>query len=111
MRCEFQTPGSNAPEAILANVDVVFDDPSDPLCGLKLTGIVIRKGKDGEWVSLPARKDAKGAYHDYVRSAAQGMKPVYAFKNWIIEQWNAHLQGEGVAAPTRDADEDSETPF
>lgn len=98
MRVEF-FERERRPEGILADAEIYFDavgadgEPS-AFHGIKITGISIRSGNEGPWVSFPSReysKDGKRKWFDYVQSADRDdRKPVFRLKSWIMDEYRAY---------------------
>ena len=94
MKLRFKDPNERAPKDILAEASLVFEE--GPLAGLSLVGFTIWRGKDDSkgkyWVSLPAKQAQKG-YFDFLRSTDGDIKDVYAFKDKVLEKFEAWYKG------------------
>jgi DNA-binding cell septation regulator SpoVG len=112
VRCEFREPSGKAADWIECNVSLVFDDPSDSLCGLRYTNISIRKGDKGLWVAMPARKDTAGKWREFLIPVGKGTSALWNLKRQILAEYEKHLHSEdGIASTVFTPDEDDTTPF
>lgn len=72
---------------------------------LQLDDMLIRDGKDGPWVSPPARqvegKDGKTVYYKYYRFYPDNEEMRRSIEKRIIDQYNATPIGTGNTAPSR----------
>ena len=79
MRVQFVTK-ENAPERLVCEAELIFDDNLGPLTGMKLVGFCLWRSPEGEvYVTFPSRAFGAGnerRYFDYLRSAEGDRKSV-----------------------------------
>jgi DNA-binding cell septation regulator SpoVG len=87
VKIKFHTK-DKGPENLLADVEVHLDGS---FSGLMISGISLWRGKDGTFVTFPAReyKDKEGnrKFYDHVRSVERDLSPVKNLKQAIVEAW------------------------
>ena len=82
---------------ILANASVT-------LFGAFAVRLVVRKGKKGTWVTMPAQKGADGEYHDIFFPVTA--KAREALTNAVIEAYEEAIEDDGDELDEDDEDED-----
>ncbi len=83
----------NAPERVVCEAEIVFEEESGPLAGTKLVGFSLWRSPEGElYVTFPARAFGSGnerKYFDYLRSAEGSAADTKRVKAWLLEQYRA----------------------
>jgi len=92
MRVQFVNR-ENAPERLVCEAEVIFDENVGPLTGMKLVGFSLWRSPEGEvYVTFPSRAFGAGnerRYFDYLRSAEGSAGEVKRVKTWILEEYKA----------------------
>lgn len=95
IRVEFKKR-DNGPERLLAEAEILFD--SHPLEGIKIVGLSLWKGADGEvYVTFPSRSSGSGQerkYFDYIRSQTGEAKFTNRLKAWVRDAYKEWAEGE-----------------
>jgi len=90
MRVQFVTK-ENAPDRLVCEAELIFDDNVGPLTGMKLVGFCLWRSPEGEvYVTFPSRAFGAGnerRYFDYLRSAEGSPGEVKRVKTWILEEY------------------------
>src|SRR6266568_3092235 len=90
MRVQFVTK-ENAPERLVCEAELIFDDNLGPLTGMKLVGFCLWRSPEGEvYVTFPSRAFGAGnerRYFDYLRSVDGIAEPIKRVKAWILEEY------------------------
>jgi hypothetical protein len=93
MRVQFSPPEKNAPERLVAQAELHFDD-SD-LSELKLTGFAIWRSAEGElYLTLPSRAFGAGTerrYFEYLRTVNADVEALKAFKARILDSYRERV--------------------
>jgi hypothetical protein len=94
MRIEF-VPREGAPERLVTEAEMVFEEGDGPLAGLKIVGLSLWRSPDGEiYVTFPSRAFGLGAerrFFDYLRGVDGDMAAVKRLKSWVVEQYAAKV--------------------
>lgn len=89
MRVQFVTR-DNPPERLVCEAEVVFEEESGPLAGMKLVGFTLWRSPVGEvYVTFPSRPFGVGSdrrFYDYLRSSERE-GAVRKVKDWILEEY------------------------
>ena len=89
MRIEF-VDRDNGPERLLCEAELMFETEG-PLAGMKLVGISLWRGADGEtYVTFPARAFGAGSdrkYFDFLRASDGSLSDSRRVKAWIVEEY------------------------
>jgi hypothetical protein len=90
MRVEFVTREAG-PERLLCEAEIVFGPEDGPLAGMKLVGLSVWQGPDGEnYVTFPSRAFGAGSerkYFDYLRTADGIPATARNVKAWILAEY------------------------
>ena len=90
MRVEFVTREAG-PERLLCEAEIVFGPEDGPLAGMKLVGLSVWQGSDGEnYVTFPSRAFGAGSerkYFDYLRTADGVPGTARRVKEWILTEY------------------------
>ena len=81
----------NGPEKLLCEAEILFDEEG-PLAGMKLVGISVWQGMEGESVTFPARSFGVGGerrFFDFLRAVQPGGGDARRVRDWIIGEWKA----------------------
>jgi len=88
MRVEF-VERTDGPQRLVCDVELIFDE-NGPMEGMKLTGLAIWRGADGQLrVTFPARTYEMGQqrhYYDHLRSVNGTPEPARRLKSWILDE-------------------------
>jgi hypothetical protein len=86
MRVQF-VERENGPEKLVCEAEILFDE--EPLTGMKLVGISLWRGADGEvYITFPSRAFGAGSdrrFFDYLRSVDGTGAEAKRVKGWILE--------------------------
>jgi hypothetical protein len=92
MRLQF-VQRENAPDRLVCEAEVVFDDDPGPLAGMKLVGFSLWRSLEGEvYVTFPSRAFGAGnerRYFDYLRSSEGSAGEVKRVKTWILDEFRS----------------------
>src|SRR5205809_7865874 len=95
MRVQFVTK-ENAPDRLVCEAELIFDDDVGPLTGMKLVGFSLWRSPEGEvYVTFPSRAFGAGnerRYFDYLRSAEASGETVKRVKAWILEEYRKQAE-------------------
>jgi hypothetical protein len=95
MRVQF-VQRENAPDRLVCEAEVVFDDGLSPFSGMKLVGFSLWRSPEGEvYVTFPSRAFGAGTerrYFDYLRSTEGSAVEVKRVKAWILDEFRAGQQ-------------------
>jgi hypothetical protein len=84
---------ANGPERLVCDAELVFEEESGPLAGMKLVGFALWRSAEGEvFVSLPSRPFGAGGerrYFDLLRSVEGQSVDGRRVRSWILEQYKA----------------------
>jgi hypothetical protein len=90
MRVQFVTRESG-PERLVCEAEIVFDAEDGPLAGMKLVGLSVWQGPDGEnYVTFPSRAFGAGSerrFFDYLRTADGVPGTARRVKDWILTEY------------------------
>ena len=79
------------PEKLQCEAEIVFDAEDGPLAGMKMVGISLWRGADGDvYVTFPSRPFGAGSerkYFDYLRSADGIIATSRRVKDWILDEY------------------------
>ena len=83
----------NGPERLECEAEIVFEQESGPLAGMKLVGFSLWRSPEGEvYVTFPSRAFGAGAerrFFDYLRSTEGQAADAKRVKAWIVDQYRA----------------------
>jgi hypothetical protein len=83
----------NAPERLVCEAEIVFEQESGGLSGMKLVGFSLWRSPEGDvYVTFPSRASGIGAerrFFDYLRSVEGQAADAKRVKAWILEQFRA----------------------
>ena len=83
----------SGPEKLVCEAEVVFDGEDGPLAGMKLVGISLWQGPEGDtYVTFPSRAFGAGSerkFFDYLRTADGVPGNARRVKNWILDEYRA----------------------
>jgi hypothetical protein len=89
MRVQFVNK-ENGPERLVCDAEIVFDTEG-PLSGMKLVGLSVWRGADGDvYVTFPSRAfggATERKFFDYLRSVEGAGGDVRRVKEWIMEEF------------------------
>lgn len=92
MRVVF-TEREGAPERIVCEAEIVFEEEAGALAGMKLVGFSVWRSPEGElYVTFPSRAFGTGSerrFFDYLRSVEGAVADAKRVKAWILEQYRA----------------------
>src|SRR5205809_3843524 len=95
MRVQFVTK-ENAPERLVCEAELIFDDNLGPLTGMKLVGFCLWRSPEGEvYVTFPSRAFGAGnerRYFDYLRAVDASGETVKRVKAWILEEYRKQAE-------------------
>jgi hypothetical protein len=90
MHVQFVTRESG-PERLVCEAEIVFDAEDGPLAGMKIVGLSIWDGPDGDkYVTFPARAFGAGSerkFFDYLRTADGVPGTARRVKAWILTEY------------------------
>ena len=93
MRVQFSPAEKNSPERLVAQAEVLFDDPD--LSEMKLMGFAIWRSPEGElYLTLPSRAFGIGSerrYFEYLRTVNADGEAVKAFKARILDAYRQRV--------------------
>ena len=101
MKVVFVAPSANAPERVVVNAEIHFEDvPASPLRGCKLTGFTVWKGvknADALYVTLPSRPNRGRGFYNLVQSIEDGaLDPTNRLQAFILEQYEIAQKGNAL---------------
>jgi hypothetical protein len=83
----------NAPERLVCEGEIVFEQESGALAGMKLVGFSLWRSPEGEvYVTFPSRAFGTGSdrrFFDFLRSVEGQAADTKRVKAWILEQFRA----------------------
>ena len=92
MRVQFVTK-ENAPDRLVCEAELIFDEDVGPLTGMKLVGFSLWRSPEGEvYVTFPSRAFGAGnerRYFDYLRSTEGTGGEAKRVKGWILDAYRA----------------------
>ena len=95
MRVQFVTRESG-PERLVCEAEIVFDAEDGPLAGMKLVGLSIWDGPDGDkYVTFPSRAFGAGSerrFFDYLRTSDGIPGTARRVKDWILTEYKEAQQ-------------------
>ena len=84
----------NAPERLVCEGEIVFEQESGALAGMKLVGFSLWRSPEGEvYVTFPSRAFGTGSdrrFFDYLRSVEGAPADAKRVKAWILEEYQAN---------------------
>jgi hypothetical protein len=84
---------ANGPQRLVCDAELVFEEESGPLAGMKLVGFSLWRSAEGEvFVSLPSRAFGTGGerrYFDLLRSVEGQSADGRRVRSWILERYRA----------------------
>jgi len=92
MRVQFVNR-ENAPERLVCEAEVIFDENVGPLTGMKLVGFSLWRSPEGEvYVTFPSRAFGTGnerRFFDFLRSVEGNGTDAKRVKAWILDEFRA----------------------
>lgn len=83
----------NGPERLVCEAEIVFEQESGELAGMKLVGISVWRSPEGElYVTFPSRAFGTGGerrFFDFLRSVEGQAADSKRVKAWLLEQFRA----------------------
>ena len=83
----------NAPERLVCEAEIVFEQESGILAGMKLIGFSLWRSPEGEvYVTFPSRAFGSGSdrrFFDFLRSVEGQAADSKRVKAWLLEQFRA----------------------
>jgi hypothetical protein len=83
----------NAPERLVCEAEILFEQESGALAGMKLVGFSLWRSPEGEvYVTFPSRAFGTGSerrFFDFLRSVEGQAADAKRVKAWIVEQFRA----------------------
>ena len=90
MRVQF-VQRENAPDRLVCEAELLFDESPGPLAGMKLVGFSLWRSPEGEvYVTFPSRAFGAGnerRYFEYLRSSESSPGEVKRVKSWILDEF------------------------
>src|SRR5258708_18424706 len=90
----------NGPERLITEAEIAFDDDG-PLAGMKLVGLSIWRGQEGElFVTFPARSFGVGGerrFFDLLRPVEAGSAEPRRVKDWILDEYRRSVDNPATA--------------
>jgi hypothetical protein len=97
---------ADGPEKLVCEAEVHFGADAGPLAGMKLVGLSVWSGPDGDhYLTLPSRAFGAGMerkYFDYLRSADGTMAAPRTFKDWVLSEYKRQEYKRQVSEAARD---------